>query len=123
MKTSAQTTFAENAGRILGRIWRICMRLDRRANGWLMAQGFAPGVAKAVLLVVKLIVLGLLLYTAFWLALLLTLALAAARAGRNVDWASDDATQNEWRHGPAGYGLYTFDGHRIDPHDPDDEHD
>lgn len=77
MKTAAQTTFAERIGRTLGREWRGCVRLDRQAQGWLLAQGLAPGAATAVSLVVKLAVLGALLYFAFWLALLLAFAVTA----------------------------------------------
>ena len=64
MKTTAQTTFAERAGRSLGSLWRWGVRLERKARGWLVAQGLAPGVAKMALLVVKLVAFGLLLYAA-----------------------------------------------------------
>ena len=64
MKTAAQTTFAERLGRTLGRAWRSCARLDRRAQGWLLARGWAPGIAKAALLAVKLAAISVLLYTA-----------------------------------------------------------
>lgn len=119
MKTAAQTTLAERVGRTLGRLWRGLMHLDRKANGWLVAQGLAPGVAKASLLLVKLAALGLLLYAAFWLALLLTLAIVAAWMARNAEW--DESREPEWRNGPAGFGLYTYDGHRIDPHVADED--
>ena len=69
MKPVVQTTFAERLGRMLGRAWRGCVGLDRRANGWLVAQGWTPNVAKVVLAVLKLTALGILLYVAFWLAL------------------------------------------------------
>ncbi|MGK8792234.1 DUF3742 family protein [Pseudomonas aeruginosa] len=121
MKTAAQTTFAERLGRTLGRAWRGCARLDRRAQGWLLAQGWAPGIAKAALLAVKLAAIGVLLYTAFWLALLLAFALVGAWVVRNDDGSYDEEHKPEWRYGPAGYGLYTHDDHRIDPHDPEDE--
>lgn len=88
MKSAAQTTFAEHVGRALGRVWRSCVRLDRKANGWLVAQGLAPGVAKAALLVVKLVAVGLLVYAAFWLALLVAIAVVAA-------WVARNAEQNE----------------------------
>jgi len=71
MKTAAQTTFAERLGRTLGRAWRGCARLDRRAQGWLRGQGLAPDLVQAASLVVKLAALGVLLYSAFWLALLI----------------------------------------------------
>ena len=121
MKTAAQTTFAERLGRTLGRAWRGCARLDRRAQGWLLAQGWAPGIAKTALLAVKLAAIGVLLYTAFWLALLLAFALVGAWVVRNDDGSYDEEHKPEWRYGPAGYGLYTHDDYRIDPHDPEDE--
>jgi hypothetical protein len=121
MKTAAQTTFAERLGRTLGRAWRGCARLDRRAQGWLLAQGWAPGIAKAALLAVKLAAIGVLLYTAFWLALLLAFAVVGAWVVRNDDGSYDEEHKPEWRYGPAGYGLYTHDDYRIDPHDPEDE--
>lgn len=121
MKTAAQTTFAERLGRTLGRTWRSCARLDRRAQGWLLARGWAPGIAKAALLAVKLAAIGVLLYTAFWLALLLASALVGAWVVRNDDGSYDEEHKPEWRYGPAGYGLYTHDDYRIDPHDPEDE--
>lgn len=79
------TTFAERVGRTLGRLWQSCVRLDRKANGWLAAHGLAPGVTKVVLLAAKLVALGLLLYIAFWVSLLLTFAVAAARVARNTE--------------------------------------
>ena len=121
MKTAAPTTFAERLGRTLGRAWRSCARLDRRAQGWLLARGWAPGIAKAALLAVKLAAIGVLLYTAFWLALLLAFALVGAWVVRNDDGSYDEEHKPEWRYGPAGYGLYTHDDYRIDPHDPEDE--
>ena len=121
MKTAAQTTFAERLGRTLGRALRGCARLDRRAQGWLLARGWAPGIAKAALLAVKLAAIGVLLYTAFWLALLLAFALVGAWVVRNDDGSYDEEHKPEWRYGPAGYGLYTHDDYRIDPHDPEDE--
>lgn len=121
MKTAAQTTFAERLGRTLGRTWRSCARLDRRAHGWLLARGWEPGVAKATLLAVKLAAFGFLLYIALWLALLLAFALAGAWMVRNGDGSYDEEQEPEWRYGPAGYGLYTSSEQRIDPHDPEDD--
>lgn len=101
MRTAAQTTFAERLGRTLGRAWRGCARLDRRAQGWLAAQGWAPGTAKAALLIIKLAVLGVLLYTAFWLTLLLTLVAFAAWTARNSErddseeWAIGDQAEHK----------------------------
>ncbi|KAK67310.1 PF12553 family protein [Bordetella bronchiseptica MO211] len=66
----------------------------------------------------KLTVIGALLYFAFWPALLLAFLVAAAHG----DWAAEpELPEPEWREGPVGFGLYTYDGHRIDPHDFKDE--
>jgi len=114
MTPAAQTTFAERAGRTLGRMWRGSVRLDRKANGWLVAQGWAPGVARAALLAIKLVVLGVLFYAALWLALLLL----AAWTVRTADW--DEEPEPEWRTGADGFGLYRGDV-RIDIGDPHDD--
>ncbi|MDY0011455.1 MAG: DUF3742 family protein [Rhodocyclaceae bacterium] len=118
MKSAAQTTFAERVGRVLGRVWRSCVWLDREANGWLLAQGLAPGVAKAALLVAKLVAVGLLVYAAFWLALLLLFLVAAAWTVRSADW--DDEPEPEWRTSADGFGLYRGDV-RIDIGDPHED--
>jgi len=120
MKTATRTTFAEHLGRTLGQAWRRCVRLDRRAHGWLLARGWTLGAAKAALLVVKLAALAVLLYTAFWLALLLAFGLASAWIVHNDDGSHDEEHKPEWRYGSAGYGLYTSNEQRIDPHDPED---
>ncbi|MPN10034.1 hypothetical protein SDC9_157327 [bioreactor metagenome] len=38
---------------------------------------------------------------------------------RNSD-LGDELPEPEWRNGPTGFGLYTYDGFRIDPHVEDD---
>ncbi len=117
MKTAAQTTFAERLGRPLGRAWRGCARLDRQAQGWLRAQGLAPGAAKAASLLVKLAALAVLLYSAFWLALLLTLAVVAgAWAARSEGQTGD----GEWAlGGQAAHKQSVF----YDPINYDDDPD
>lgn len=92
MKPAVHTTFAEHAGRTLGRMWRGLVRLDRKAHRRLAALGWAPGMAGAALLVLKLVLLGVLAYTAFWLALLLALVAFAAWTARNSE---GDETE-EW---------------------------
>ena len=61
MKPATHTTFAERTGRMLARLWSGFVRLDRKACGWLVAQGLPAGLAKTILWVVKLAVLGALL--------------------------------------------------------------
>lgn len=118
MKSAAQTTFAERVGQALGRLWRGCVRLDRKAASWLVAQGWPRSAVKAVLLIIKLAALGVLLYTAFWLALLLLFLVAAAWTARTADW--DDEPEPEWRTGADGFGLYRGDV-RIDIGDPHED--
>jgi hypothetical protein len=120
MKPSAQTTFAERIGRTLGRLWQGLMRLDRKAHGGLVAQGWAPGVAKAASLVIKLVALGLLFYAAFWPALLLSFLILAAWSLRDpAAWDAEDESKPEWRDGHGGFGLYDKAEWRHDMGDPD----
>ena len=120
MKSTVQTTFAEHAGRTLGRIWRGFVRLDRKAHDLLVAQGFASGVARAVLLVMKLVAFGLLFYAAFWLAFLLSLLILVTWSQRDsAVWEAEDENKPEWREGHGGFGLYDDNEWRHDMGDPD----
>ncbi|KLD75515.1 DUF3742 family protein [Xanthomonas hyacinthi] len=119
MKPAAQTTFAERAGRVFGRMWRAGARLDRKAQGWLVTRGLGAGVAAGPLWVVKFAVLAVLLYGAFWVALLLVFVVAAAWAARNGGLDEDDQ-RPEWKEGHEGFGLYDKSDWRIDPHVSDD---
>lgn len=109
---------AERFGRWLGGLWRGYVRHERRVAGWLVARGVSAGVSTALLWIVKLVALCVLLYVVFWLALLLLFTIAVAWAVRNADW---ETPEPEWRNGLSGYGLYTHDGYRIDPHVSDDD--
>ncbi|AYH45943.1 DUF3742 family protein [Aromatoleum toluolicum] len=120
MKPTAHTNFAERAGRTLGRMWRGIVRLDRKAHGLLIVQGWAPGVASAVLLVIKLVVLGVLAYASLWLAALLALLALAGWSVRDpAAWNAEDESKPEWREGHGGFGLYDKSEWRRDMGDPD----
>ncbi|NMG49240.1 DUF3742 family protein [Azoarcus communis] len=101
MKLAAQTTFAERAGRTLGRMWRACVRLDRQAHDWLVAQGLAPVAARGVLLILKLVAFGVLIYVALWLAMLIMIAVFAGWTARNAapgeaeEWAIGDQADHK----------------------------
>ncbi|MCC8445473.1 DUF3742 family protein [Xanthomonas translucens] len=120
MNTTTRISTAERLGRSVGRGWRAYARGERRLSSWLASKGVPVVGAILALWVVKLAVLGVLLYTMSWLALLLVFAVVAAWVARNAGLA-DDPPEPEWRNGPAGFGLYTYDGFRIDPHVEDDE--
>ncbi|NWE92410.1 DUF3742 family protein [Pseudomonas reactans] len=117
MKPSAQTSFAERFGQMLGRMRRGYLRQERKVNGWFVERGVPAGGATALLWIVKLVVLGVLLYVAFWLALVLVFAVVAASAVGGKPSGEDEP---EWRIGLSGYGLYRGDT-RIDPGSPDDD--
>ena len=59
------------------------------------------------------------LATTFWLALVMVCVMVVAWMARNTD-LGEELPEPEWRNGPAGFGLYTYDGFRIDPHVEDD---
>jgi len=119
MKTTAQTTFAEGLGRTLGRSWRGCARLDRRAQGWLRAQGLAPGAARAVSLVIKFTALAVLLYSAFWLALLIVgLAVVAWMAKQDHDEENSDFLGRKAEEVDHRQGLFYHPASYDDDPDP-----
>lgn len=119
MNMTTRSSTAERFGRFLGRGWRAYARGEQRVSKWLASQGMPVAGAAALLWMVKLAALGLLLYATFWLALLLVFAIVAAWTVRNSE-PDDNPSAPEWRNGPAGFGLYTYDGFRIDPHAEDD---
>ncbi|HEX7638015.1 MAG TPA: DUF3742 family protein [Burkholderiaceae bacterium] len=121
MKSTAPSTFAERVGRSLGRLWWQGARADRRAMHWLMAKGWPSAAARAAMLAIKVAAFVVLLYAMFWLALLLGLMLAGAWMMQKSSASHDDEHRPEWKDGPAGFGLYTYDGYRIDPHVSDDD--
>lgn len=119
MNTTTRSGTAERLGRWLGRGWRAYARGERRVSGRLVSWGLPPGGAVSLLWAVKIVVLGVLLYSAFWLALVVVFAVAGAWVAATA--VHEEALEPEWRNGPAGFGLYTYDGYRIDPHVEDDD--
>lgn len=125
MNTTTRPGTAERLGRWFGRGWRAYSRGERRVSGRLVAWGLPAGVAVVVLWAAKLAVLGVLLYTAFWLTLALVLILLIA-GGAGSRYGSPDAlagADEGLRHGEAGFGYYSSNGHRLDSHDPNDPFD
>lgn len=118
MKATTRISTAERFGRAVSRGWRVYVGGERRMSNWLASKGMPVAGVTGLLWAVKLAVLGALLYFAFWLALLLIFLIAVAQG----DWNTElDLPEPEWKDGPAGFGLYTYDGYRIDQHDPNDE--
>ena len=122
MNTTARISTAERLGRTLGRGWRAYVRGERRASNWLVSKGVPQAGASVFVWAIKLVVLGLLFYVAFWMTLLLVGLLLVSHGFRG---SSDDFSQprDELRHGEAGFGLYSSDGYRLDPHDPNNPYD
>ena len=58
------------------------------------------------------------LYAAFWLAQLFLVRTAAAWGAQD---AESEVPEPEWKQVLVGFGLYTYKGYRVDPHDPLDE--
>ena len=124
MNTTTRIRTAERLGRALGRGWRAYVRGERRVSSWLVSKGMPAAGATALVWVVKLVALGVLLYTTFWLAVLLLLGVAAVWMAGNSARDEDRWTQqDELRNGEAGFGLYSSNGQRLDPHDPNDPFD
>ncbi|WP_019844528.1 DUF3742 family protein [Dickeya zeae] len=119
MNSASHNSIAECFGRWLGKGWRVYARCEQQISGWFVEQGMPVKGAFALLWMTKLTLLGLLLYVAFWLATLLIFVVAAALMANAAGFV-DEPPKPEWRNGPAGFGLYTYDDFRIDPHIEDD---
>lgn len=90
MKHTARMTTAARLGRWLGGVWGVCLRAERRAHRWLVAQALPAGGAAVLIWVIKLAVLGVLLYVAFWVALILVALVVAARMAEQAPQGDDD---------------------------------
>ena len=83
MTTHTQTgQLGYRLGRGAGHAGRWFARVDRKANGYLVAQGMNANLAKGILWAIKLALLAVLLYGAFWAALVLMSAAVAVWAAR-----------------------------------------
>lgn len=118
MGISTSTSFAERAGRTLGRAGRVLARVDARTQAWLAKHGLGEGLAPVAVWLFKIAVFGILFYAVFWLALLLLFAVVSAWVARSVD-TNDEASQPEWREGHSGFGLYDKSEWRHDVGDSD----
>ena len=120
MKHTARMTTAARLGRWLGGVWGVCLRAERRAHRWLVAQALPAGGAAVLIWVIKLAVLGVLLYVAFWVALMLVALAVAARMAEQTPGGDDDfdlqfpASLDELRQTP-GYdpNLYNDTSHEM----------
>lgn len=126
MDASRHTSYSERFGHWAGRMWRGYLHGERQAVTWLVTRGVPARAATVVLWIIKLGVFVVLFYVAFWLALLVAFAVVAAWVARSTDWHEpppwyEPPAEPEWRDGPVGYGLYTYDDQRIDPHVDDDD--
>ena len=90
MKRTAPDSFAERAGRALGRAWRGFLRLERQAHVWLVTQGMNAGLAEGMLWAIRLALLALVLYGAFWVALVLGFVVVSVRMAEQVSPEEDD---------------------------------
>lgn len=114
-KAATSPSTSERIGRFAGRAWRRAVRGQKCVALWLTSKGVPAPLASALSLLMAVVVLGVLAHVAFWLALLLVIGVAFAWGTSKMEHSTQDQQEPEWRDGPTGFGLYTYDGHRIDP--------
>ncbi|MCF5656241.1 DUF3742 family protein [Pseudomonas poae] len=106
---------AERVGRWLARAYRGLLRQEQRLRLWLVEFGVPATGARVFAWCLRFSVIVLLLSFSIVLAMIV---LGLWLIGRGV--ARSDLSYRtpdvEWRDGPSGYGMYTDDGYRIDPH-------
>lgn len=121
MNTTVHVSTAKRIGHRVVRGWRAYVRGERRVSNWVVSKGVPKSGATTLLWVIKLVVLWLLIYAVFWPALLFLVSIAVTGVANNTAVQDDRWAQgDELRNGEAGFGLYSSNGQRIDPHDPND---
>lgn len=106
---------AERVGRWLGRGYRGLMRQEQRLRLWLVGLGVPATGAKVFAWCLRLSVIVLLLSVSIVLAMIVFGLWVIGRGVARSD-LSYRTPEVEWRNGHSGFGLYTRDEFRIDPH-------
>ncbi|WP_397458514.1 DUF3742 family protein [Pseudomonas asplenii] len=111
-----KTSKAERVGHWLGKAYRALLRHEWRMRLWLVVHGLPATAAAVIAWSIRLIFLALLV--SFSLLLLAVLVVMLFLIGRGVALSdlSYPVPETQWRDGHSGYGLYSRDGYRIDPH-------
>jgi hypothetical protein len=115
MRAYSQSSSAEQAGRWLGYACKRVLQSEPRVTAWLVKQGIPFGVSKSTVWIIKLAILAAVIYLSLVVALFLVALVVFAHLMSNAD-LSTEQDQPEWRNGVSGFGLYTRDEYRIDPH-------
>ncbi|ONH50884.1 Protein of unknown function [Pseudomonas cedrina] len=115
MSGHPQISRAERVGCWLGRGYRGLMQQEQRSRLWLRDLGIPTMRAKCLTWCLRLCALALLL--SFFIALVIIVwglwLIGRGVARSDFSYRTLDA---EWRDGISGFGLYTRDEFRIDPH-------
>ena len=115
MSGHPKNTKAERVGRWLGRTYRSLMQQEQRLRLWLVGLGVPAKGARIVAWCLRLSALALLLSFSILLAMICIGLWLIGRgiARSDLSYRTPDV---EWRNGQSGFGLYTRDEFRIDPH-------
>lgn len=115
MSGHPKNTKAECVGRWLGRAYRSLMQQEQRLRLWLVGLGVPAKGARIVAWCLRLSALALLLSFSILLAMICIGLWLIGRgiARSDLSYRTPDV---EWRNGQSGFGLYTRDEFRIDPH-------
>ena len=109
---------AERAGRTVGWVWRWLAARERMLQHWFARLGLPAPAAHGLVWVCRLLVIAVVLWFSMIFALVLA-ALALLVLLPKLSPADEDRPR--WRYGNLGFGLYSRNGFRIDPHESSDE--
>ena len=110
---------AERAGRMVGGVWRRLAAGERMLQHWFARMGWPAPAAHGLVWICRLLVIAVVL----WFSTIFALVLAALALLVLLPKLSPSADEDRprWRYGNLGFGLYSRNGFRIDPHESSDE--
>ena len=120
MNSYAENSKAASAGTWLGHAWLRILRREKQFAAFLAQKGVPTTLARASIWIINLSALALTLYYFLPIGLVVAGLLLVAQGLSLSDISVHDKKKAQWRDGLLGFGLYTHDGFRIDPHDPND---
>jgi len=101
-------------------LWVRCK--ENSFASWITSKGLPSPIAKLFVLLFNIALIAALVYLAIWAVIIIVIAFILISSLLNPDVMKNTTIQDDqgikYKHGAAGFGLYSSDGYRVDNHDP-----